>query len=694
MQESDNTLLERWRTQRDAEAFRSLTERHARMVYTVCRRILGNAAEAEEMAQECFEVLAMTRRKAHRNSVGAWLHGVATKRSLQLLRSEGRRRKREQRFAEQQSPSREVVWDDIYDFVDEAIAALPVKLQAPLVAHYLEGQRKTDIARAVGVANTTISYRIDKGIGLIRKNLNKRGITVTAPALAALFASQPAEAVPPALAAKLGKLAVAGVDGASAMSGLAVGVALVLALFIVLGAAYVFKARPEEAIPIRASRVSPTPEGTAPLPLEENQSMPEAITLRTTLEKVLDAAVVEAAEQPQKVLHGIVVNHRGQPLKNVTVTRDRGGPVIALEDLSGSFTTTALLEGVTSADGKFSVNEIAPEGSRLSFYHLEYPNVWKVIQPAAFDGDDLRIVMSKGGTLMGKVTYDGQPVANQQVSVKAEYFYASRSRVTRTNERGFYIIGGIKAGNRMVHASLKASDIEKPIRKLVMKVLLENDKQTIANFEFPALDATLEGNVFFYDDPVKSARIHASYRSEEGTREEFSTSSEADGYYRLESLPAARLDVTVSVVTEGHYANFQGTTVDCEPGFTTFQDFYFRGTGIITGYCLNLDKFEKPQRTLYLYRDDFSKSQYAEDSFSVLESLDEVVAQSTILKDGTFRIEGVEAGDFHIMWQPGLDSFGNFTYAIQPVTVAAGQESQVVLGHDLITEDLSGIEQQ
>ena len=215
MQESDKTLLERWRTQRDADAFKSLAGRHAGMVYAVCNRILHNAAEAEEAAQECFEALAMARTKTYSGSVGAWLHGVATNRSLQRLRSEGRRRKHEQRFAEGQGPSHEIAWDDIYDLVDEAIAALSLKLQTPLIAHYLEGQSKTDIARASGVAVSTISYRIDKGIGLVRKSLRKRGVPVTTPALVVLFESQHVEAAPPALVAKLGKLAVGGGRGST-----------------------------------------------------------------------------------------------------------------------------------------------------------------------------------------------------------------------------------------------------------------------------------------------------------------------------------------------------------------------------------------------------------------------------------------------------------------------------------------------
>jgi DNA-directed RNA polymerase specialized sigma24 family protein len=41
-----------------AEAFQTIVSRHAGMVYATCRRILRNATDAEDMAQECFETLA------------------------------------------------------------------------------------------------------------------------------------------------------------------------------------------------------------------------------------------------------------------------------------------------------------------------------------------------------------------------------------------------------------------------------------------------------------------------------------------------------------------------------------------------------------------------------------------------------------------------------------------------------------
>src|SRR5579883_712327 len=79
----DEQLLERFLSRRDeaAEAaFAELVQRHGPMVLGVCRRILGDAHEAEDAFQATFLVLA---RKAasvgRREKVASWLYGVAVR---------------------------------------------------------------------------------------------------------------------------------------------------------------------------------------------------------------------------------------------------------------------------------------------------------------------------------------------------------------------------------------------------------------------------------------------------------------------------------------------------------------------------------------------------------------------------------------------------------------------------------------
>ena len=61
---------------------------HGRMVYGTCLRILRNQAAAEDVAQECFEILVRGVGEGPPRDLGAWLHGVATRRALMQLRSQ------------------------------------------------------------------------------------------------------------------------------------------------------------------------------------------------------------------------------------------------------------------------------------------------------------------------------------------------------------------------------------------------------------------------------------------------------------------------------------------------------------------------------------------------------------------------------------------------------------------------------
>lgn len=212
---SDLALLEQWCRQGDSEAFRVVASRHSGMVYATCRRILHDAAEAEDAAQECFERLALHCAEPRRH-LGAWLHAVATNLARDRVKADARRKGREARYAAEKPAGTEITRDDIYAYVDEGIVALPEKLRVPLVLHFLEDQSQTAIAAAIGVSRQTVSYRIDKGLELVRATLKRRGIPVMASAFAAMMGTQMTEAAPATLTATLGKLAIASIQSAGA----------------------------------------------------------------------------------------------------------------------------------------------------------------------------------------------------------------------------------------------------------------------------------------------------------------------------------------------------------------------------------------------------------------------------------------------------------------------------------------------
>ncbi len=202
---------ERWAAYRDAESFRGIVHRYGAMVHGTCSRVLRNATDAEEVTQECFESLAVSNTPPDGYSLGAWLHGMATKRSLMRLRAERRRATRESIYASRLPQTVDVGWNDIYQYVDEAVAALPEELRVPVIYHFYEGLSDRKIAKALDVSRRTIRDRLARGVAAVAESLRRRGLSVGLPALAAMLHAKLAEALPlnPSLASALGHLALA-----------------------------------------------------------------------------------------------------------------------------------------------------------------------------------------------------------------------------------------------------------------------------------------------------------------------------------------------------------------------------------------------------------------------------------------------------------------------------------------------------
>lgn len=180
-QEADAGLMERFHADADADAFAELVRRHGPMVLGVCRRVLGNAADADDAFQAAFLVLARKGAAVRNASLASWLFGVARFTAVRARDKAIRRREYEARAVrESPEPPADA---ELLAHVDEELHRLPDHLRAPLVACVLQGQTQEDAARASGCSLSTLRRRLERGQEVLRKRLTARGL---APALAAL----------------------------------------------------------------------------------------------------------------------------------------------------------------------------------------------------------------------------------------------------------------------------------------------------------------------------------------------------------------------------------------------------------------------------------------------------------------------------------------------------------------------------
>jgi RNA polymerase sigma factor (sigma-70 family) len=189
----DGDLLGRFLTTRDEAAFAVLVHRHGPMVLGVCRRVLGDGHHAEDAFQATF--LVLVRRAAAirpQAPLGPWLYGVARRVALKARARAAAHQRRQRELADMPhtEPLDERTWQELRPVLDEEIGRLPEKCRAPLVLCHFEGKSYDQAAQELGCPKSTLASRMAKAHQLLRGQLVRRGITLSAGALMTALAEK------------------------------------------------------------------------------------------------------------------------------------------------------------------------------------------------------------------------------------------------------------------------------------------------------------------------------------------------------------------------------------------------------------------------------------------------------------------------------------------------------------------------
>ncbi len=166
----------------DRAAIESLLRTHYDNIYAVCYRMLGNAADAEDAAQNTL--MSITRRIESfdgRAAFGTWAYRIATNASLDEIRR--RKRHAEPGLSEIERADDDMVHrakvrsiDEVEtsDEIQRALDRLPEIFRAPVVLRDLFGYDYAEIGRILEIAAGTVRSRIARGRQMLREHLGNQ----------------------------------------------------------------------------------------------------------------------------------------------------------------------------------------------------------------------------------------------------------------------------------------------------------------------------------------------------------------------------------------------------------------------------------------------------------------------------------------------------------------------------------------
>lgn len=157
-------------TGEDQQRFTRLYEAYERKVYAVALRILGDPDRAEDAAQQTwFQLL----KNWERVSALAWPETegytvtAAKNAALDMLRAE----RRTTAFPENWDPPAREERQEEYDYLVSLIRALPEGYRRILELKCVEEQSNREIARRLGINESTVASRVMRGRAMLQEQL-------------------------------------------------------------------------------------------------------------------------------------------------------------------------------------------------------------------------------------------------------------------------------------------------------------------------------------------------------------------------------------------------------------------------------------------------------------------------------------------------------------------------------------------
>jgi RNA polymerase sigma factor (sigma-70 family) len=213
MMSDDMTLVREYAQSNSEQAFATLVARYINLVYSVALRQVHDPHQAQDISQAVFIILARKAKSLSPKTIlSGWLCRTARYVAADALKMQRRRQIREQESQMQpiSHESESEAWSQITPFLDEALDRLGQREHDAVVLRFFEAKDLKQVGVAMGTNEDAARMRVNRGVERLRKFLARRGVTVSAAAVATAVTTNAVQAAPAGLAATITAAALSG----------------------------------------------------------------------------------------------------------------------------------------------------------------------------------------------------------------------------------------------------------------------------------------------------------------------------------------------------------------------------------------------------------------------------------------------------------------------------------------------------
>jgi RNA polymerase sigma factor (sigma-70 family) len=201
--QTDPQLLRAYAETGSEPAFAELVRRHMDLVYSAALRMVCDAHLAQDVTQGVFVALAKNAGQlADHPVLSGWLHRTAQNIAAQNVRTEVRRRSREQEataMKELLATGTEPAWTDIAPHLDAVLGELSEPDRDAVLLRYFEHKSAKEMGQLLGISDEAAQKRVNRAVDRLRDSFAERGVTIGASGLAVLISTNAVQAAPAGL---------------------------------------------------------------------------------------------------------------------------------------------------------------------------------------------------------------------------------------------------------------------------------------------------------------------------------------------------------------------------------------------------------------------------------------------------------------------------------------------------------------